>query len=305
MSKYFIRRIFSAFITLFFIMTITFFMMKSIPGGPFSTNDKLSEEVRKALEAKYHLDDPLMKQYFDYVKGVVRFDLGPSFQRAGYTVNQLIAEGFPISAKIGGVSVIFVLILGIPFGIISALKQNKLPDKIIGFLSTLGVCIPAFVIGTLFIYVFCFKFNMLPSHGLESWKSYIGPVIALSGFSLATIVRLTKSSMLEVIQQDYIRTARAKGLSKTKVIYKHALKNSLIPVVTYVGPMIASILTGSFVVEKIFAIPGMGKHFTESVNNRDYTVLMGCTIFYALIYVVMVLIVDIIYVFIDPRIKYD
>lgn len=305
MSRFIVKRVLSAIFTLFLIATITFFLMRAIPGGPFSTNEKLSDQVRIALENKYHLNDPLHTQYFDYMKGLVKLDLGPSFQRAGITVNDLIKQGFPVSAKVGGTAVIVVLLLGIPFGILAALKPNKWQDYIISIIATLGVCIPSFVMATLFIYLFCAKLNILPSHGLGTWKHYIGPVMALAGFSLAFVTRLTRSSMLEVMQQDYIRTARAKGLPKSVVIFKHGLKNALIPVITYVGPMIAAILTGSFVIERIFAIPGMGKYFTESVNNRDYTVIMGVTIFYALFYIVMILIVDILYVMIDPRIKLD
>ena len=280
-------------------------MMHAIPGGPFTREKALPEAVLEALNQKYHLDDPLWKQYVDYVKGVLTFNLGPSFQRAGVTVNQLIKEGFPATLKIGLASVLVIIVVGIPLGIISALKQNKWQDGLVMFIATLGVTIPSFVMATGIIYIFSAKYNVLPSNGLTTWKHMIGPVIALSGFSLSFVARLTRSSMLEVLQQDYIRTARAKGLSNNKVIYKHALKNALIPVVTYLGPMIASLLTGSFVIEKVFAIPGMGKHFVESVGNRDYTVLMGITIFYALFLVVMVLLVDILYSVIDPRIKME
>jgi oligopeptide transport system permease protein len=290
-------------ITLFLVITITFFLMHAIPGGPFTREKLLPPKVIEALEAKYKLDQPLWKQYVDYLKGVVTFDLGPSFQRVGVTVNELIAKGFPVSAKIGGGSILLVLLVGIPLGVISALKQNKWQDQVVMVLATLGVTIPSFVMATLIIYIFSSKLGWLPSHGLTSWKHMIGPMIALGGFSLSFVARLTRSSMLEVLQQDYIRTARAKGLSEFVVVGKHALKNALIPVVSYIGPTIAAILTGSFVVEKIFAIPGLGKHFVESVGNRDYTVLMGVTIFYAAFLVLMILIVDILYGFIDPRIK--
>ncbi len=292
-------------VTILVIITITFIMMHSIPGGPFTREKALPDAVLQALNEKYHLDDPLWKQYIDYVKGVLSFNLGPSFQRAGVTVNDLISEGFPATLKIGLASVLVIIFVGIPLGIISALKQNKWQDGLVMFIATLGVTIPSFVMATGIIYIFSAKLGWLPSNGLTSWKHMIGPVLALSGFSLSFVARLTRSSMLEVLQQDYIRTARAKGLSNNKVIYKHALKNALIPVVTYLGPMIASLLTGSFVIEKVFAIPGMGKHFVESVGNRDYTVLMGITIFYALFLVVMVLIVDILYSLIDPRIKME
>jgi len=290
-------------ITLFLVITVTFFLMHAIPGGPFAREKPLPPAVIEALEAKYKLDQPLGVQYLDYLKGVVTLDLGPSFQRVGVTVNQLIAEGFPASAKVGGLAVIVIIVLGIPLGIVSALKQNKWQDQVVRVLATLGITIPSFVIATLFIYIFSSRLGWLPSHGLTSWKHMIGPVIALAGFSLSFVARLTRSSMLEVLQQDYIRTARAKGLSEFVVVTKHALKNALIPVVTYIGPMIAGILTGSFVVERIFAIPGLGKHFVESVSNRDYTVIMGVTIFYAAFLVLMILIVDILYGLIDPRIK--
>jgi len=305
LGRFLVKRTLTMVVTLLVIITITFVMMHAIPGGPFTREKQLPDAVLAALNAKYHLDDPLWKQYVDYVKGVLSFNLGPSFQRAGVTVNQLIKEGFPATLKIGLTSVLVIIVVGIPLGIVSALKQNKWQDGLVMFIATLGVTIPSFVMATGIIYIFSAKFNVLPSNGLTSWKHMIGPVIALSGLSLSFVARLTRSSMLEVLQQDYIRTARAKGLSNNKVIYKHALKNALIPVVTYLGPMIATLLTGSFVIEKVFAIPGMGKHFVESVGNRDYTVLMGITIFYALFLIVMVLLVDILYSFIDPRIKME
>ncbi|MCM1992597.1 ABC transporter permease [Oceanirhabdus seepicola] len=305
MLKFFLKRFFSAIFTLFLISTITFFLMKAIPGGPFSKNEKLSDRVRESIEEKYHLNDPIHKQYLDYMAGLLKGDLGPSFARPGVEVSDLMKQGFPISASIGGFAILMVILIGVPFGIIAAIKQNKAPDYAISFLSTLGVCIPSFVLATLFIFVFCYKLNILPSNGLDSWKHYIGPVVALGGFSLAFVTRLTRSSMLEIMQQDYIRTARAKGLPESVVLFKHGLRNALIPVVTYIGPTVAAILTGSFVVERIFALPGMGKHFTDSVGNRDYTTLMGATIVFAALYLVMILIVDVLYVVIDPRIKFD
>jgi oligopeptide transport system permease protein len=290
-------------ITLVFVATITFFLMHAVPGGPFQSEKALPEAVIQALNEKYHLDDPLWKQYIDYMKGVFTFQLGPSFKRVGTTVNDLIVAGFPYSAKLGFWSTLMIIGLGIPAGIISALKTNKWEDYLVTILATLGVAVPSFVLGALIIYVFSSKLGWLPAFGLTSWKHYIGPVIALSGFSLAFVARLTRSSVLEVMQQDYIRTARAKGLPEMVVIFKHALKNALIPVVTYLGPMIAGIMSGSFIVEKIFAIPGIGKYFVESVSSRDYTVLMGTTIFYAAFSISMIFLVDIAYGFIDPRIK--
>ncbi|SCZ78811.1 ABC transporter permease [Acidaminobacter hydrogenoformans] len=303
MGKYIIRRLISMIITLVFVASITFFLMHAVPGGPFQSEKALPEAVIQALNEKYHLDDPLWKQYLDYMKGVFTFQLGPSFKRVGTTVNDLIIAGFPYSAKLGFFATLAIVALGIPAGIISALKTNKWEDYLVTVLATLGVAVPSFVLGALFIYIFSSRLGWLPSFGLTSWKHYIGPVIALSGFSLAFVARLTRSSVLEVMQQDYIRTARAKGLPEIVVIVKHALKNALIPVVTYLGPMIAAMMTGSFIVEKIFAIPGMGKYFVESVSSRDYTVLMGTTIFYAAFSITMIFLVDIAYGFIDPRIK--
>lgn len=303
LGKYIIRRLISMIITLVFVASITFFLMHAVPGGPFQSEKALPEAVIQALNEKYHLDDPLWKQYLDYMKGVFTFQLGPSFKRVGTTVNDLIIAGFPYSAKLGFFATLAIVALGIPAGIISALKTNKWEDYLVTVLATLGVAVPSFVLGALFIYIFSSKLGWLPSFGLTSWKHYIGPVIALSGFSLAFVARLTRSSVLEVMQQDYIRTARAKGLPEIVVIIKHALKNALIPVVTYLGPMIAAMMTGSFIVEKIFAIPGMGKYFVESVSSRDYTVLMGTTIFYAAFSITMIFLVDIAYGFIDPRIK--
>lgn len=304
MLRYSLKRIGSMVITLFLVATITFGLMHAIPGGPFTSERNLTPEIEQALMEKYNLDAPLYEQYFDYMGDLMQGDLGVSYKKKGVTVNEIITQTFPASAKIGVLAVIVILLIGIPLGILSALKQNSAVDYVIMIAATIGVTIPSFVVGSFIIYIFAGKLAWIPAGGLDEWKSYIGPVIALAGFSIAYVTRLTRSSMLEVLRQDYIRTARANGLSKWSVIGKHALKNALIPVVTYIGPMVASILTGSFVVEKIFAIPGMGKYFVESVTNRDYTVLMGITIFYAAIYIVMVFIVDIAYGLIDPRIKF-
>ncbi|MBM7562081.1 ABC transporter permease [Fusibacter tunisiensis] len=303
MGSYYFNRFVSAVVTIVLIATLTFVMMHSIPGGPFTRERPVPDEIIRALNEKYNLDAPLYVQYFDYMKGLFTFDLGPSYSKIGTTVNELLAGGFPESAKIGLMSTVLIIVLGIPLGIISALKQNKFIDYLVMFMATLGVTVPSFVIATLIIYFFAGKLGWLPTFGVSSPLGYVGPVIALTGYSLSFVARLTRSSMLEVLRQDYIRTARANGLKEFKVIGKHAVKNALIPVVTYIGPMIAAILTGSFVVEKIFAIPGMGRYFVESVTNRDYTTIMGMTVFYAAFYVIMVLIVDIAYGFIDPRIR--
>lgn len=304
MKNYYLRRVFSSIITLLIISAIVFIMMHSIPGGPFTRERPVPPEILKALNAKYHLDDPLIKQYFDYMGGLVRFDLGPSFSKIGTTVSEMIVAGFPKSGIVGLLASILIVLIGVPVGVISALKQNKPIDYLVMFLATLGVTIPSFVMATLIIYLFAGTLGWLPTHGVASPLGYIGPVLAISGYSLSFVARLTRSSMLEVLRQDYIMTAKANGISERKVIFKHAMKNALIPVVTYVGPMVASIMTGSFVIEKIFAIPGMGRYFVDSVTNRDFTVIMGMTIIYAAFYIVMVLLVDILYGMIDPRISF-
>jgi oligopeptide transport system permease protein len=303
MIGYYIKRVLSAILTLFIIATLTFFMMRAIPGGPFTRERALPPQIIAQLNAKYNLDDPVIVQYLNYMKGIATFDLGPSFKELGLTVNDLIRQGFPGSMKVGLVAVILILALGIPIGIVSALKQNSLIDHAAMLMATLGVTIPSFVVATLYIYLVSSRVSWIPITGLSNPLAYIGPAIALSGYSLSFVARLTRSSMLEVLRQDYIRTARANGLSEFKVIGKHALKNALIPVVTYVGPMVAAILTGSFVVEGIFAINGIGRYFVESVSNRDYTVIVGMTVFYAALYIFMVLLVDVAYSLIDPRIK--
>ncbi len=300
---YIVNRLISIVVTLFLISTLTFFLMHSIPGGPFTQEKNLPALVEKALMEKYHLNDPLWKQYVDYMKGIVRFDLGPSFKYEGMTVNDLIIKGFPTSAKVGFLAVLLIVLVGMPLGIIAALKQNRWPDGLVMFIATLGVAIPSFVMATILLYVFSLRLGLTPTFGIASWKGYILPVVAVSGFYLSFIARLTRSSLLEVLQQDYIRTARAKGLSESKVIIKHGLRNALIPIVTMLGPVVAGMLTGSFVIEKIFALPGIGKYFVQSISNRDYTTIMGITVFYAAFLVLIVFIVDLLYGLIDPRIR--
>ncbi len=303
MKSFYLKRIVSMLITIILITTLTFTMMHSIPGGPFTRERPVPPEIMRALNAKYNLDDPLPIQYLNYMKGLVTFDLGPSYSKIGTSVNDLIISGFPASAKIGLIASALIVVLGIPLGVISALKQNSPLDYFVMFLATIGITVPSFVIATVIIYFFAGKLGWIPSFGLNTPASYIGPVVALAGYSLSFVTRLTRSSMLEVLRQDYIVTARANGIKEFTVIMKHAVRNALIPVVTYIGPMIAAILTGSFVIEKIFAIPGIGRHFVESVSNRDYTTIMGITVFYAVFYLIMIFLVDVAYALIDPRIK--
>ncbi|MCT4509387.1 MAG: ABC transporter permease [Tepidibacter sp.] len=305
MGGYIVKRLISMLITLFFIITITFVLMHTIPGGPFTGEKKLPPEIEAALNEKYHLNEPVFVQYTNYLKNILKGDLGPSYQIKGETVNHIIAQTFPASAQLGVIAISIILLIGVPLGVIAALKQGTWVDSGVMFIAILGVTIPSFVIATLMIYTFAVKVHILPAARWGTWKHMIMPSIALASYSFAFIARLTRSSMLEVVSQDYIRTARAKGLSEGVVIFKHALKNALIPIVTYIGPLAAGLLTGSFVIEKIFAVPGLGRSFVESITNRDYTLIMGVTIFYAVFLVGMILIVDLLYGLIDPRIKYD
>ncbi|HQN74787.1 MAG TPA: ABC transporter permease [Bacillota bacterium] len=302
MNRYIIKKTLFSILTLFIVVTLVFFMLRAIPGGPFTREKPLPEATRERLEEAYGLNEPLINQYFTYMGNLLTGDLGPSFRKPAYSVNELLATGIPNTAKIGFIAVIFIIFLGIPLGVISALKSNTAVDYGVMIIATVGITVPSFVIGSLFI-LLAQNVKWIPVGGLSTPISYVGPVVALAGYSLAFVTRLTRSSMMEVLRQDYIRTARANGLSESKVIFKHALKNSLIPVITYIGPMIAAIMTGSFVVEKIFYINGIGEYFTESIGNRDYTLVIGVTLFYAVFYIIMVLLVDIAYSVIDPRIR--
>lgn len=305
MVRYFIKRLGMMIVALFLIMLLTFTIMHAVPGGPFTNDRKVSPEVEAALNAKYNLDKPLPEQFLGYLKGILHGDLGPSFKYIGKEVSDFIKDGFPVSAKLGVVTLIFVLLAAMPMGILAAVKNGRWQDMMMMGVATIGVTIPSFVIASILIYIFSFQLNILPTYGLDSWKGYILPVIALGGYSVSYIARLMRSSLLEVMGQDYIRTARAKGLTETKVIVKHGLRNALIPIITVLGPTVAGLLTGSFVTEKIFAIPGLGSYFVTSITHRDYMTIMGVTIFYATFLMVMTLAVDMFYCLIDPRIKYE
>ena len=297
---YIIKRIFNAFIVLWIVITITFFLMHAIPGGPFTAEKSLPPYVLHSIEERYKLNDPLYKQYGDYLCNLVQGDLGPSFKYPGRSVNDIIKDGFPVSFKLGIEAILIAIIIGIPAGILAGVKKDKWQDRAVNFFTTLGVAVPSFVVAALLIYVLSTKLHLLPAAMWNGWRYEIMPALALSGMPMSFIARLTRSSMLDILSQDYIKTARAKGLSWSKVLIKHALPNSLIPVVTYLGPMTASILTGSFVIETIF---GLGQYFVTSIYNRDYTVILGVTIFYSVIVIVLNMVVDLLYPLLDPRIK--
>lgn len=304
MTGYVVKRLLIMAATLLAIITLTFFLMHAVPGGPFTSEKMLAPEVEAALNAKYHLDDPLWLQYLNYLRSILVFDFGPSFKYAGVSVNDLILEGLPVTAQTGLLAVICVIALGVPLGILAALFRNRWPDTLVMLLATIGVAVPSYVIATLALYVFALRLGWVPTFGLDDWRGYILPVFALSGFWISFIARLSRSSLLETFDQDYMTTARAKGLTPAQVLFKHGLRNSLIPVVTVLGPVVANLVTGSFVIEQIFALPGIGRHFVLSMTNRDYTAIMGITIFYAAILMVMIFIVDMLYLLLDPRIKY-
>lgn len=259
MLNYILKRLVASFITLFIVITATFFLMHALPGGPFDNEKPLPPQIKANLEEKYGLNKPVTEQYVMYLKNLSRGYLGPTLKYEGRSVNEIIKYSFPASAKLGLVSIVFSLILGIYLGVIAALNQGKWQDSLVMILATLGVTVPSFVLAILLMYAFAVKLHIFPPTGFDGPQNVVLPAIALSGYSLSFIARLTRSSLLDVIRQDYIRTAKAKGLSKNVVIYKHALRNALIPVVTYLGPLVAGILTGSFVIEKIFAIPGLGR----------------------------------------------
>ncbi|HIX15312.1 MAG TPA: ABC transporter permease [Candidatus Hungatella pullicola] len=303
MAKYIIKRIIMAIITIFAVATLTFFLMNLVPGGPFMAEKAISPQAQAALEAKYGLDKPLFEQYTTYMNDLFHGDLGLSVKQRGRTVNQIIATKFPVSAKVGGIAILTAVCVGVPLGSIAAFKRGTIIDNIIIVFSTCGIAVPSFVVCTILMYVLSLKLGLLPTYGLTSWQNYIMPVIALSLYPASYMARLMRSSMLDVMGQDYMRTAKAKGLSQKVSIFKHALRNAILPVVTYLGPMMANTIVGSFIVEKIFTIPGLGSEFVGSITGRDYPLIMGTTIFLASLMVVMNVLVDIAYKIIDPRIN--
>ncbi|AAK81561.1 oligopeptide transport system permease protein [Clostridium acetobutylicum] len=303
MFRYIIKRFIASIVTLWIVVTFTFLLAHAIPGGPFTSEKKLPPAIEANLKAKFGLDKPLGSQYTTYLTNMLKGDLGMSMQYEGRMVKDIITYSFPNSAKLGAVAILFAVVVGVYLGAMSAIHQNKWQDGLSTLISTFGVTIPSFVLATLLIYLFSLKFKILPAVGFSTPSNYIMPALALGIFPMAFVTRYTRSMLIDVLGQDYIRTAKAKGLSKNIITYKHALKNSLIPVVTYLGPLIAGVLTGSFVVESIFGIPGLGREFVLSIDNRDYTTIIGVTVFFSAILILCNLIVDILYVIIDPRIK--
>ncbi|NLJ64659.1 MAG: ABC transporter permease [Christensenellaceae bacterium] len=303
MLKYALKRILLAMVSVFVIMAIAFFSMNAIPGGPFAKEKAPEPAVQAVLEKRFNLDKPVMEQFFLYISNIFQGDFGISL-KTGREISTTIFESFSISAKLGGYSILIALIMGLILGSTAALTRNKWPDQLIVFFTTLSVGMPSFVLGTLLLLVFSLILKVVPAWSIEN-QNYVLPIIALSLYPTAHITRLTKSSLLDVFGQDYIRTARAKGVPRIKVIVKHALRNALIPVITYIGPLTAYSLTGSMVIETIFTIGGLGTKFVTGITNQDYPMIMGTTIFLAILMVIMTLISDLLYRAVDPRISFD
>ncbi|BAC14926.1 ABC transporter permease [Oceanobacillus iheyensis] len=303
MLKYILKRLAIMAVTLWIIITLTFVLMTSIPGSPFNSDQSSNETIRANLEAHYNLDKPPHVQYLLYLKSIVTFEFGPSIKQPNQTVNDLLSRGFPISFELGIVTIVVAVISGILIGIVAALRHNGILDYLTMGIAVLGISIPNFILATLLIQQLAVNWEIFPTATWKSPAHMVLPVLALATGPMAIIARLTRSTMLEVLTQDYIKMAKAKGLSPWKIVFKHALRNALMPVVTIMGTLLAGILTGTFVIEQIFAIPGMGKYFVESINQRDYPVIMGTTVFYSAFLIFMLFLVDIAYGILDPRIK--
>lgn len=306
MIKFFLKRLWSAAVTLFFVIVVSFFMMKLAPGGPFSRERSFPPEVLKNIEAKYDLDKPAVVQFGIYLKHILfEFDLGPSTRYADRSVNELVASGLQYSLRVGLGALWVALFIGLLAGLIAAVKHNSLWDHLSMSGAMVGVSTPDFVLANILVLIFGLGLEWLPVARLETWQGYILPCLTLGLIYASSIARLTRGGMLEILNQDFVRTARAKGLSERTILIRHTLKGGLLPVVSYLGPAIAGMFTGSLVVEKIFDIPGLGRFLIDAATNRDYTLSMGATIVYAALLILMNSVVDIIYGFMDPRIAYD
>ncbi len=305
MFWYICRRMGWMLVTLWVVFTITFALMHATPGGPFARERKIDPLINAQLERRYHLDEPLPKQYLRELVNFVMLDFGPSYQSVDFSVNEIIRQGFPVSASLGIFALVFALALGLTAGIFSAVQRGSLLDATLMTLATVGIAVPSFVIASVAIILFVFIMPMFPAGGWGTLSQLVLPALCLGAPYAAYIARLTRSGMLDVLGQDYIRTAYAKGLPRPSVIFRHALKGAMLPVISFLGPAIAGILTGSMVIEQIFAIPGLGQHFVQSATQKDYTLCMGLVLLYTALLYGMNLLVDITYQFLDPRIKLD
>ncbi len=307
MARYFIRRVLSLIPTLFIVITLSFFLIRIAPGGPFARERDVPEAILQNLMKRYHMDEPLFKQYLRYMKDIIRWDFGPSYRYRDLTVNEIIDRGLPVSMSLGVISLTLAAVGGIAVGIISALKQNRWQDYVAVSVAVIGISVPLFVMGPVLQLVFGMKLKILP---IGQWistngiKAVILPAVTLSFPYFAYIARLSRASILEVLRSDYIRTARAKGLKESVVVWKHVLKGALLPVVTYLGPAFSGIVVGSIVIESVFLVPGIGRPFVQSALNRDYTLIMAEVVVYSVILIIANLVVDVIYGLLDPRISY-
>lgn len=306
MISYALRRLLAAIPTLWLLITLAFFMIRLSPGGPFDSERALPPEIEANLNERYHLNDPLAMQYARYLGDVLRFDFGPSFQYRDWTVNELISSGFPVSATLGLLAMGLALLVGVSAGIYAALKQNSWVDYAVMSVAMTGISIPTFVVAPLLILSFSLSLGWFPAGGWDwSLGRMVMPVITLALPLIAYISRLMRASLIEVLHSNFIRTARAKGLSERQVIFRHALKPASLPVISFLGPAIAGVLTGSVVVERIFTVPGLGSHFVQGALNRDYTLVLGVVVFYGCLIIALNFIVDLVYAWLDPRIRYD
>ncbi|WP_172194135.1 ABC transporter permease [Saccharibacillus qingshengii] len=303
MARYVTSKLLYTLLSLFILITATFFLMKAIPGDPFMSEKEVPAPIRARLEAQYGLDKPLMTQYVNYLGNIVQGDLGISMKKLNQEVSHIIGQTFGVSLRLGLIAVVVSTIVGVALGLLAALYHRKFIDSTVMVLAVVGIAVPSFVLASLLQYALGLKLGWFPITGLKSSLGYVLPVIALSANPIAYIARLTRSSMLEVLHADYIKTAKAKGLKWPAILWKHVIRNGILPVVTYVGPMTANVITGSVVVERIFGIGGIGKVFVDSISNRDYTMIMGITLFYGIILMLARFITDIVYVLVDPRIK--
>lgn len=307
MARYILQRVLTMLVVAWVVVTLTFFMLKALPGGPFTSERNVPEAILKNIERRYNLDKPIGEQYVEYLKNVARWDLGPSFRYQGMTVNEVISKGFPVSAKLGGISILISLIVGVPVGIMAAMRHNGLLDRTVSGLAIFTAAAPSFVIAGLLQYLLAFKLKLFPAATWGGGKAeyMVLPILALASFSLAWLIKLTRSSFLEIMNQDYVRTVRAKGIPEIVIIYRHMLKNAMVPVVASLAPLTAGVLVGSFIVELVFAIPGVGREFVGSITNRDYTTTLGMTVFFCFLLMGFTLISDIAMAFIDPRVRLE
>jgi len=302
--RYSLGRLLGAIPTLLLLIAFSFFMIRAAPGGPFSSERQLLPEIEANLNAAYHLDEPLYQQFGRYLWGLAHFDFGPSFQYRDYTVTELIMTGFPVSLRLGGGAILVALLFGIGAGCFAALKQNSVADHAVMAVSMTGISIPNFVMAPLLILIFAIHLGWLPAGGLGDFRSMILPIIALALPQIAYLARLTRGSMIEVLRSNFIRTAKAQGLPTWQIVLRHALKPALLPVVSYLGPATAAVITGSVVIEQIFSVPGIGRFFVTGALNRDYTLVMGVVVFYGVLIIAFNFLVDIAYAWLDPKVKY-